>query len=90
LVYARLVRHRGDAQALIDQGHVRLNKQRVTKSSHQARPGDILTLTLYSGVKVLRIAAEPERRGPASATTSLYEIVESQSQKEDATGSPIC
>ena len=75
LVYARFVKHRSDADALIDGGHVRLNRVRVSKTGHAVKDGDILTLTLYSGVRVIRVLGAAQRRGPASAAQKLYEDV---------------
>jgi ribosome-associated heat shock protein Hsp15 len=84
------VRHRSDAQKLIEAGHARLNRQRVEKLSQPVKPGDVLTLTLYSGVKVLKVAAEPIRRGSAPQARDLYEIIDTASQKEGATPAAIC
>ena len=39
------------------------------------KPGDVLTLTLYSGVRVIRILGTAHRRGPASEAVLLYEDV---------------
>ena len=42
LWHARMVRTRGDAAALADAGHVRINGRRVAASSQQVRVGDVL------------------------------------------------
>jgi ribosome-associated heat shock protein Hsp15 len=52
---------------------VRLNRNRVSKNGQNLKAGDVLTLTLYSGVKVIKVLGEAERRGPASAAQALYE-----------------
>jgi ribosome-associated heat shock protein Hsp15 len=67
------VRHRSDADGLIEAGNVRLNRNRVSKAGQNVKTGDVLTLTLYSGVKIIRVLGEAERRGPASAAQALYE-----------------
>jgi len=72
LVYARFVKHRSDADALIEGGQVRLNRNRVSKTSQAVKEGDILTITLYSGVRVVKVLGEAERRGPATAAQKLY------------------
>ena len=75
LVYARFVKHRSDADALIESGHVRLNRIRISKTGHAVKQGDILTLTLYSGVRVIRVLGAAQRRGPATTAQKLYEDV---------------
>ena len=72
-MYARFAKHRSDADALIEGGHVRVNRNRVSKNGQALKPGDVLTLTLYSGVKIIRVLAEAQRRGPASTAQGLYE-----------------
>jgi ribosome-associated heat shock protein Hsp15 len=37
------------------------------------RPGDVLTLPLPRGVRVIRVLAISERRGSAAAAQGLYE-----------------
>ena len=72
------MKHRSDADALIEGGHVRLNRVRITKTGHTIKAGDILTLTLYSGVRVIKVLGAAERRGPASAAQRLYEEIAGQ------------
>ena len=75
LVYARFVKHRSDADALIEGGHVRLNRIRVSKTGHPVKYGDVLTLTLYSGVRVVKVLGTSDRRGPSAQAQKLYEDV---------------
>jgi ribosome-associated heat shock protein Hsp15 len=37
------------------------------------RPGDVVTLALDHGVRVLRVIGFQERRGPAGTGVALYE-----------------
>jgi len=67
------VKHRSRATALIVAGGVRLNHARVEKPGHGVKPGDILTLTLPGGPRVVRVVAEAQRRGPAAEARRLYE-----------------
>jgi ribosome-associated heat shock protein Hsp15 len=69
------VKHRSDASRLIEEGRVRLNKVRVAKLSQNVKPGDVLTITVGSHVSVVKVVAEPERRGPASAASLCYENI---------------
>ena len=52
---------------------VRLNEQIVAKTHQLVRPGDVITLTEPARVRVLRVRALGERRGPATEARELYE-----------------
>ena len=69
----RLLKSRTLAQAVIEQGHVRLNGQRVLKPSEEVRIGSIIALPLHDRIRVLRVLSLPERRGPASEARACYE-----------------
>ena len=75
----RLVKSRSLAQALIDSGHVRIDGKRVEKPSEPVRVGSVIALPLREEVRVLRVLALPERRGPASEARLCYrEITEAE------------
>lgn len=76
LWYARFVRHRELAADLVAARRLRLNEQLVTKTHQLVRPGDVLTLTEPSRLRVLRVQALGERRGPAAEARQLYEELE--------------
>ncbi|MCP4384173.1 MAG: RNA-binding S4 domain-containing protein [Hyphomicrobiales bacterium] len=73
LWFARLARTRTAAQRLAVSGRVRINREKNTSASQLIRVGDVLTVTLDSGVRVLRVVLLGERRGPASLARTLYE-----------------
>jgi ribosome-associated heat shock protein Hsp15 len=75
LFCARLCRTRETAQAAIEAGKVRLNGARVEKPGRSLRPGDVLTLALGGKVRVLKVQALAERRGPAAQAQGLYEAL---------------
>jgi ribosome-associated heat shock protein Hsp15 len=52
---------------------VRVNREKVTSQSRLVRPGDVLTIALAGGVRVVRVKALAQRRGDASAARTLYE-----------------
>jgi ribosome-associated heat shock protein Hsp15 len=78
LVYARFVKHRSLAAELVEAGHVRLNRVRLTKPSHVVKPQDVLTIALHNQVRVVRVLAETERRGPACEAKLLYEEINAE------------
>jgi ribosome-associated heat shock protein Hsp15 len=73
LWFARLVKTRTLAQAIVSQGQVRVNKARIVKSSHEIGPGDVLTLAVHGRVRVVRIVNVGARRGPASEAQTLFQ-----------------
>ncbi len=68
----RLVKSRTLAQALIEQGRTRLDGKRVEKPSEPVRVGSTIALPLRGRVRVIRVLALPERRGPASEARAAY------------------
>jgi ribosome-associated heat shock protein Hsp15 len=73
LWHARVVRTRSAAAALAVSGHVRVNGQRIDAASRSVRLGDVVTVALDRSVRVLKVAAFAERRGPAESTRVLVE-----------------
>ena len=73
LFFIRLAKSRTIAQGVIGTGHVRLDGKRVEKPSEDVEVGSIIALPLHGKVRVLRVIALPERRGPASEARTCYE-----------------
>ena len=73
LFFIRLVKSRTLAQAVVDEGHLRIDGKRVEKSSEEVRVGSVVALPLRGHVRVLRVLAVPARRGPASEARACYE-----------------
>ena len=73
LCCARFIRNRNLAEALVAARRVRLNQQIVAKTHQLVRPGDVITLTEPARVRVVRVRALSERRGPAIEAQQLYE-----------------
>ena len=71
----RLVKSRTLAQSLIDTGYIRLDGHRVEKPSDQVHVGSTIALPLHGKVRVLRVLALPQRRGPAAEARLCYEEV---------------
>jgi ribosome-associated heat shock protein Hsp15 len=79
LFHARFARTRAIAERLIEAGHVRINRQPTVKAHAKLRLGDVLTLRLPAGIRVVRVEMIALRRGPAPEARRLYaEIAEDQ------------
>ena len=76
LFFIRLVKSRTLAQALIEEGHVRIDGKHVAKSSEEIRVGSVIALPLRGGVRVLRVTSLPTRRGPASEARLAYREID--------------
>ena len=61
------------AATLIEEGHVRLNRAKVTKPGHVLRAGDVLTITIGNSIRVLKVLDMGVRRGPFAQACQLYE-----------------
>jgi len=72
LWYARVAKTRGVAARLIEDGRIRVNRQRVLKASASVKCGDVLTASLHGRVRLIEIRAIAQRRGPASEARQLY------------------
>ena len=73
LFQARFFKTRALASALIAKGRVRLDGKPVNKPHHLVRPGDVLTFPQGRAIRVVRVLALPERRGPAAEARACYE-----------------
>jgi ribosome-associated heat shock protein Hsp15 len=76
LWHSRVVRTRAAAADLAASGHVRVNGSRVKAPSRMLRLGDVVTVSLYQGVRVLKVAAFAGQRGSGAAARLLYEDLE--------------
>jgi ribosome-associated heat shock protein Hsp15 len=73
LWHARVVRTRSAAAALAASGHVRLNGARIDAASRPVKRGDVVTVALDRGVRVLKVTGFAERRGSATLARDLFE-----------------
>jgi ribosome-associated heat shock protein Hsp15 len=80
LWHARVVKARTSAAALVEAGHVRVNGVRETSPSRAVKAGDVLTIGLDRGVRVLKVTGFSERRGDAASARVLYDDL--QERKE--------
>jgi ribosome-associated heat shock protein Hsp15 len=75
LFFIRFSKSRTLAQGIIEEGHVRIDGKRVEKPSDQVEVGSVIALPLHGEVRVVRVLALPQRRGPAPEARLCYEEV---------------
>lgn len=72
LFQARFFRSRDAAAEAITGGHLRLNGVHCRKPGHGVAVGDVLTFVQAGHVRVIRVLALGQRRGPATEARQLY------------------
>jgi ribosome-associated heat shock protein Hsp15 len=75
LWHARVVRTRTAAADLAAAGYVRVNGQRIDAASRTVHLGDVITVSLAHGVRVLKVIGFAERRGPSTQAQALYQAL---------------
>lgn len=87
LWFARIVKTRGQAQAIAESGHVRLDGRRIERAHACVRPGMVLALPLHGHVRVVRVETLPQRRGPpAEAAGHVTDLAPARANPVDGTG----
>jgi ribosome-associated heat shock protein Hsp15 len=66
------MRARSDCAELVAKGSIRINRQPTGKPHAKLRVGDVLTIPVHGGVRVLRVASLALRRGPLAEAQLLY------------------
>ncbi|WP_424980150.1 RNA-binding S4 domain-containing protein [Leisingera sp. S232] len=72
LWHARFFKTRSLAAKQVSAGHVRLNGAKALKPAQNVTPGDVLTFAQGKVIRVVRVEAIGERRGPAPEAQELY------------------
>jgi len=75
LWHARVAKSKAECGALIEACGFLLNRQPVNKAHAKLRVGDVLTFAWQEEVRVWRVLALGERRGPVSEARLLYEEI---------------
>jgi ribosome-associated heat shock protein Hsp15 len=73
LWYARFFKSRSLASKFCESGLMRINGETTQKAHHALRVGDVLTFPIGHRVRIVRVLALGERRGPAPEARALYE-----------------
>ena len=73
LWHARFFKTRTLATREVQSGHIRVNAARTTKPAQLIGPGDTLTFPQADLIRVIRLLATGDRRGPAPEAQLLYD-----------------
>ncbi|MCJ2187535.1 RNA-binding S4 domain-containing protein [Novosphingobium beihaiensis] len=76
LWYLRLAKTRAAAQAIAEEGHMRLNGRRIDRAHQRISMGDVLTVPSGAGIRVIEILELPVRRGPAPEAQACYRVLD--------------
>ena len=83
LWFARIVKTRSAAQALAEDGRIRMAGRVVDRAHAPVRVGDVLSFAVRGQVRVLRIEALPKRRGPPAEARTLYSALDEPATSPD-------
>lgn len=86
LWYLRLAKTRTIAQAMAENGHMRLNGRRIDRAHQKITVGDVLTVPVGAGVRVIAILTLPQRRGPAPEAQACYRVLDGSTVDPIAAG----
>jgi len=78
LWFARIVKTRALAQAMAEEGRIRLNGRVIDRAHAPVRVGDVLTFAQRGAVRLLKVEALPARRGPPAEACALYSELTSE------------
>lgn len=70
---ARFFKSRSMAAGIVTAGKVRVDGTPASKPARAVRPGNVLTFPQGDRIRVVRIIALGQRRGPASEAQQLYD-----------------
>ena len=72
LWFARLTKSRSQAQELAESRHLRMDGRVIERASALVRPGSVISFPWHDEVRVVRVEALADRRGPYSEAQHLY------------------
>ena len=84
LWFARFFKTRSLATKRANGGRIRINGNKIKKSSDTVRIGDILTFAQGNEIRVIRVLNLGTRRGPAQEAQSLYEDITPNEDTDEA------
>lgn len=86
LWFARIVKTRALAQAMAEEGRIRLGGRVVDRAHAPVRVGDVLSFAMRGTVRVVRIETLPTRRGPPAEASTLYSEIAERALTSQAQG----
>ncbi len=86
LWFARFFKTRSLATQACLSARLRVNAQPISKAHHSLKVGDVLTFPLGPHIRVIKVLALGNRRGPAPEARTLYEDLEPPRPKAESTG----
>ena len=75
LYYIRIFKSRSIATKFVSNNRLRISGQVTQKPHKMISIGDVLTMTINDNIKVLKVLAIPNRRGPYSESLNFYEDI---------------
>ena len=76
LWFARLARTRSLARKIAEKGHIRCDGRRISRAHAIVRIGDVLSVPMPDGVRIVRIRSLPDRRVSPKMVDAVYQSVE--------------
>ena len=89
LWFARFFKSRTLASEICAGGKVRIDGAVATKAHVQVRPGQVLTFVQGRHVRVIKVLALANRRGPATEAQALYEDLAPPEPKSALPNGPL-
>lgn len=85
LWHARFFKTRSLAAKVVSGGKLRVNGQPISKPAYMVSVSDVLTFPQADNVRVIKVLAMGERRGPAPEAQQLYEDLAPSKPREEIT-----
>lgn len=85
LWHARFFKTRSLAAKVVSGGKLRVNGQPISKPAYMVSTSDVLTFPQADNVRVIKVLAMGERRGPAPEAQQLYEDLAPPKPREEIT-----
>ena len=82
LWHARFFKTRSLAAKVVSGGKLRVNGQPISKPAYMVSAMDVLTFPQANDVRVIKVLAMGERRGPAPEAQQLYEDLDPPKPRE--------
>ncbi len=82
LWHARFFKTRSLAAKVVSRGKLRVNGQPISKPAYMVAALDVLTFPQANDVRVIKVLAMGERRGPAPEAQQLYEDLDPPKPRE--------